>query len=63
MITIGHHRIKFYDPHAATRQSAYDADLSDTTVMKTIEDMRNRIAMKNEAHAEAETEDLPTLQT
>ncbi len=62
-ITVGHHRIKFYDPHAAIRHATYDFDLADTTVMKTIEDMRNRLARKNEVETRAASEDLPTLQT
>ena len=63
VITVGHHRIKFYDPHATTRQSIYDVDLADTTVLKTIEDMRKRLAGKHAAETPLESEDLPTLQT
>jgi type II secretory pathway predicted ATPase ExeA len=63
VITIGHHTIKFYDPHATARGLSCDIDLSDTAVMKSLEDMRNLLAEKNAARTSATSEDLPTLQT
>ncbi|MBT8081397.1 MAG: FHA domain-containing protein [Gammaproteobacteria bacterium] len=63
VITIGHHRIKFYDPHTITRRPSGEVDLADTVVMKTLDDTRNMLAKKNATLRPATSEDLPTLQT
>ena len=63
VITVGHHRIKFKDPFATTRGRPDGTDFADTTVMKTLEDMRNLLARENTALLPTATEDLPTLQT
>ncbi len=44
VITLGHYRIKFSDP-SATKAVALDAiEFADTSIMKTLEDMRNLLA-------------------
>ena len=47
VISLGHHRIKFYDPHATTRGSLDGAEFADTAIMKTLEDMRKLLAQEN----------------
>jgi len=56
VITLGHHRIKFKDPHATTRGTLASDQFEDTVIMKTLGDMRNLLAQEN-------TEVLPTIQT
>ncbi len=63
VITMGHHKIKFYDPFATTRGSLDGIDFADTAIMKTLEDMRNLLAQENTALMPAASEDLPTIQT
>ena len=63
VITVGHHRIKFSDPFATTRGRPDGVDFTDTTVMKTLEDMRSLLAKENTVMLPTATEDLPTLQT
>ena len=63
VITIGHHKIKFDDPHATSRGTLDGADFADTAVMKTLEDMRTLLAQENTAIMPASTEDLPTIQS
>jgi len=63
VITIGHHRIKFYDPCATAGGDLDGADFADTAIMKTLEDMRNLLAQENTALLPVVTEDLPTIQT
>jgi len=63
VITLGHHRIKFYDPHATTRHDLDGADFTDTAIMKTLEDMRKLLAQENTELLPAVSEDLPTIQT
>jgi type II secretory pathway predicted ATPase ExeA len=41
VITIGHHKIKFCDPHGRTHSELGDSEFAETTVMRTLEDMRN----------------------
>lgn len=62
VITVGHHKIKFDDPFATTRQELDGAEFADTAIMKTLEDMRNLLAQENTALLPAASEDLPTLQ-
>ncbi len=60
VITIGHHRIKFSDPHATTRGTLDGSEFADTAIMKTLDDMRKLLAQENTAILPAATEDLPT---
>ena len=62
VITIGHHKIKFYDPHA-TPGDIDAAGFDDTVIMKTLQDMRNLLARENTAVLPTASEDLPTIQT
>lgn len=62
VITLGHHRIKFVDPHA-TASATLDGDqFADTAIMKTLEDMRRLLAQENTAVLLAQT-DEPTNST
>jgi type II secretory pathway predicted ATPase ExeA len=63
VITIGHHKIKFSAPHATSRVEFQGADFADTTIMKTLEDMRSLLARENTSLLPKASEDLPTLQT
>ena len=63
VITVGHHRIKFSDPFATTRGTLEGEDFADTSIMKTLEDMRSLLAQENTELLPAASEDLPTLQT
>ncbi len=47
VISLGHHRIKFHDPYATSRGTLDGADFADTTIMKTLEDMRKLLAQEN----------------
>ena len=62
VITIGHHKIKFYDPYATTRGALDGDEFADTSIMKTLEDMRQLLAQGNTALMPAASEDLPTIQ-
>ena len=61
LITIGHHSIKFSDPHATKRGSLEGTEFADTTVMKTLVDMRKLLAQENTVLLPTATEDLPTV--
>lgn len=61
IITIGTHRIKFCDPHATQRGTLDGAEFADTSIMKTLEDMRNLLAQENTAVMPTPTENVPTL--
>ena len=63
VITIGHHRIKFNDPHATRRGDLGDVEFADTVIMKTLQDMRSLLAQENTELLPTASEDLPTLQT
>ena len=63
VITLGHHKIKFSDPHAQTRGRLDGAEFADTAIMKTLQDMRNLLARENTALLPEVSEDLPTIQT
>jgi general secretion pathway protein A len=62
LITIGHHSIKFSDTHATKRGSLEGAEFADTTVMKTLEDMRKLLAQVNSELLPTATEVLPTAE-
>ncbi|MGI9271394.1 MAG: FHA domain-containing protein [Woeseiaceae bacterium] len=60
VITLGHHRIKFVDPHA-TKRSKLDGDqFADTSIMKTLDDMRKLLARENTEILPTPSENLPT---
>jgi type II secretory pathway predicted ATPase ExeA len=60
VITLGHYRVKFHDPHATTRGSLDSIDFADTAVMKTLDDMRRLLAQENTEILPTVTENLPT---
>jgi type II secretory pathway predicted ATPase ExeA/pSer/pThr/pTyr-binding forkhead associated (FHA) protein len=60
VITIGHHRIKFVDPHAVSRVALNEAQFADTAVMKTLDDMRMLLDHENTVMLPIATENLPT---
>lgn len=47
IISIAQYRIKFYDPHATTRGSLDGAEFADTSIMKTLDDMRKLLAQED----------------
>ena len=47
VISIGNHRIKFYDPHATSRGTLDGVEFADTAIMKTLDDMRKLLAQEN----------------
>jgi pSer/pThr/pTyr-binding forkhead associated (FHA) protein len=63
IITLGHHRIKFHDPHATSSEALDGVEFADTAIMKTLEDMRNLLAQENTALLPVASENLPTIQT
>jgi hypothetical protein len=62
LITIGHHSIRFSDPHATKRGSLEGTEFADTTIMKTLDDMRNLVAQENTELLPAATEYLSTVE-
>lgn len=64
VITIGHHRIKFYDQRAIARSELDGSEFTDTTVMKSLDDMRNLLTKRNTNLLDGYSEEeLPTIQT
>ena len=63
VITIGHHKIKFTDPHATSRVELEGANFADTVITKTLKDMRSLLAKENTALLPTASEDLPTVQS
>jgi type II secretory pathway predicted ATPase ExeA len=62
VVTLGHHRIKFSDPHATRRGRLDGAEFADTAIMRTLDDMRNLLSQENTAVLPATgSENLPTL--
>ena len=61
VISIGHHRIKFCDPHATRRGSLDTDEFADTAIMQTLEDMRALLARENTEILPAPSENVPTL--
>jgi type II secretory pathway predicted ATPase ExeA len=59
VITLGHYRVKFHDPHATTRGSLDSIDFADTAVMKTLSDMRRLLDQENTEILPTATEKLP----
>ena len=63
VISVGKFRIKFVDTNA-TRREVMDSDqFAETTIMKTLDDMRNLIARKSQEPDSKSTENLPTAGT
>ena len=60
VISLGHHRVKFVDPHATKRGSLDGMEFADTAIMKTLDDMRKLLAEENTEILPAPTENLPT---
>ncbi len=60
VITLGHHHLKFDDPHSTQRLSTDSMDIGDTAIMKTLGDMRQLLAQENTELLPAITENLPT---
>jgi pSer/pThr/pTyr-binding forkhead associated (FHA) protein len=60
VITVGHHRIKFDDPHATTRGTLDGSEFADTAIMKTLQDMRKLLAQENTEILPAPPENVPT---
>ena len=63
VITLGHHRIKFNDPHATKRGSLEGLDVADTAIMRTLGDMRELLAQENTGILPVQTENLPNSGT
>ena len=61
IIAVGNHRIKFCDPHATQRGTLDGSEFADTSIMKTLEDMRSLLAQENTAIMPAPSENVPTL--
>lgn len=62
VITLGNHRIKFYHQHATASETLDGVEFTDTTIMKTLEDIRDLSAQENTALLPAAPEDPPTIQ-
>ncbi|MGI9247580.1 MAG: FHA domain-containing protein [Woeseiaceae bacterium] len=63
VITIGHHKIKFCDPHALTPSELGGAEFLETTVMTTLEDLRNLQSHENTQMLPITVEDTPSVRT
>ena len=63
IVTVGHHRIKFYDPYATPGRILEDPQIDDTIIMKTLQDMRKLLAQENTSLIPTLSENLPTIQT
>ncbi len=61
VISIGHHRIKFCDPHAIRRDPPGVDEFADTAIMRSLEDLRSLLARENTAILPVPTENVPTL--
>jgi type II secretory pathway predicted ATPase ExeA len=60
VITIGHHRIKFSDPRATRQASMSGVDFTDTSIMKTLDDVRRLLLQDDTTSLPILTENLPT---
>ncbi len=59
IVSVGNHRIKFSDPHAVKRGDSEGAELADTAIMKSLDDMRALLEQENTAELPA-SENIPT---
>ncbi len=61
IISVGHHRIKFCDPHATQDGGGMEGmEFTDTAIMRTLDDMRRLLAQENTEILPIATENLPT---
>ena len=60
VISVGHHRIKFVDPDALSRVELSEDQFAETTIMKSLNDMRNLLTHENTVTLPIATENLPT---
>jgi type II secretory pathway predicted ATPase ExeA len=60
IVSIGNHRIKFIDRNATEREQIDDERLADTTIMKTLQDMRLLMARQEVERELGRSENLPT---
>ena len=60
VITLGHHSIKFKDLHATKRGKLDGIEFAETTIMKTLDNMRDLLAQENTAVLPTQTENVPT---
>ena len=60
IVSLGNHRIKFCDPHATSAEAMSGNELADTVIMKTLDDMRNLLALETTATLPIQSEILPT---
>ena len=61
IITVGHHRIKFSDPHATHRAGIEQIEFADTVIMKSLADMGSLLEQENTSIFPVQSENLPTL--
>lgn len=61
VISLGHYRLKFSDPHATRRVSLEGPEFADTSIMKTLDDMRRLLARENTQELPMSSENLPTI--
>ena len=61
IITVGHHRIKFCDPHAKQRAGIEQIEFADTVIMKSLEDMHLLLEQENTSIFPVPSENVPTL--
>jgi type II secretory pathway predicted ATPase ExeA len=61
IISVGHHRIKYRDPHSTRRATVEESNIAETAIMKTLDDMRALLSGENSEMFPAPTENLPTL--
>ena len=61
VISIGDHRIKFYDPQATAHVDLGGDEFAETAIMKSLSDMRSLLAQENTALLPAASEELPTV--
>lgn len=61
VVSIGNHRIKFIDRNATEREEFDNERLADTTIMKTLQDMRLLMARQEVERELGQSEKLPTV--
>lgn len=61
VISLGHYRIKFSDPHATRRGFLADTESATTAIMRSLDDMRALLAREHTELIPAPSENLPTL--
>jgi hypothetical protein len=61
IVQLGQHRIKFLDPSATERARPDDAELSETVVMKSLEDVR-RLLLRESTEAVSDDDSSATAE-